>query len=75
MRQLTLNISDDLLNTIARYSEAQLETFKHGSMTAQQREETRSYAAEIALALLIENPQEFGFKSAMDEIKRKENER
>lgn len=73
-KQVTLNLSKDFLQSLSNYSRASLDNFKHGGITKAEWEESRSYAAEAILRLLVDNPQEFDYVEKMKEIKRKENE-
>lgn len=69
----SLVLSDDFFETVERYTALSLELFQQGSMSKEQWEHARSYAAEAIARLLHDNPHVFRYTNDIKELKRKEN--
>ena len=69
MNTIELNLSNDNLVTLDRYSNATIKGYEDGGMTKRELEEARSYAAEFLSRLLQDNPQVFNHAHFMNEIR------
>jgi hypothetical protein len=66
--KLTLEISDDNIVTLERYSQLVQEIYRDGAITAYQREEVRSYAVEFVSLFLRDNPENFPHKALIQKL-------
>lgn len=69
MKQIEINLSSDLELAIERYTAAALECARNGAMSEREREEVRSYAAEVTTALLNANPETFRYAADWQKIR------
>lgn len=76
MKRVTLRLSDDAQLAYMRYLSVRASTDEAGEATHREREELRSYAAELVSRLLADNPEVFPEHAAhVAAMARRERER
>ena len=69
----TLKFGESTEIALRQYQDLIAEVYEHGAMTRDEREELRSYAAEIVHRMLTDNPEIFPYAAKMCAIWEKQH--